>query len=290
MGDQHSFWSFFTASQNNLGWKDLWRSPCPTSCSKQVWLQNHIMLLRAKSSWVLKNLCWWRFHSLLEPYAPVLYQSSVESLFLYIQLEYLLLKFASVGSCPSFKKSLPLSSPQFLTLSRRQQFDFSLVFSSPGWINLVWWTPCRSWWPIPQLAGFEVPVVGSLLSILTAFPRQCHPQYGTGSLAQGHCHPGLWSRCSAVPAPFELWEVPLVGWLLTPPLQTPVSSLLTLQDTPPVCILQFVYQNLAKIKTSDTDTSPLSLQKTITLFKPALPWFIQLAVPSDPFILPVPGN
>lgn len=69
-----------------------------------------------------------------------------------------------------------------------------------------------------------------------------------------------------------------------------MSSLLTLQDTPPVRILQFVYQNLAKIKTSDTDTSPLSLQKTITLFKPALPWFIQLAVPSDPFILPVPGN
>lgn len=161
------------------------------------------MLLRAKSSWVLKNLCWWRFHSILEPYAPVLYQSSVEFLFLYIQLEYLLLKFASVGSCPSFKKSLPLSSPQFLKLSRRQQFDFSLVFSSPGWINLVWWTPCRSWWPIPQLAGFEVPVVGSLLSILTAFPRKCHPQCGTGSLSSRaleqvfSCTSPIWALRSA---------------------------------------------------------------------------------------------
>lgn len=175
------------------------------------------MLLRAKSSWVLKNLHWWRFPSLLEPYAPVLYQSSVKSLFLDMQLEYLLLKIGPVGSCPFFKRSLPLSSPQFLMLSWRQQIDFSLVFSSPGWINLAWWTLCRSWWSIPQLAVLEIPVDGSLLSTLTAYPGNA-----IHSVAQSHCahHPGLWSRCPAVAAPSELWEVPLVGWLLTPPVQT----------------------------------------------------------------------
>lgn len=244
------------------------------------------MLLRAKSSWVLKNLHWWRFHSLLEPNAPVLYQSCVKPLFLYIQLEYLLLKFGSVGSCPSFKKSLPLFSPQFLLLNWRQQINFSLVFSSPGWIKLVWWTPCRCWWPIPQLVGFEVPVDGTLLSILTAFPGNA-----ILSVVQGHCvlHPGLEQRFSST-TPSELWEVPLVGWLLFPPLQTLCScefsvhtvenSLLTHCSPLQSMSLQFVYQNCTKIKINDTD---ISLQGKNTLFKPALPWFIQAGCSQWPF-------
>lgn len=74
-------------------------------------------------------------------------------------------KFWICRSLP-FLQEESVSSPRFLTLSWRQQIDFSLVFSSPGWINLAWWTPAAH----SQLAVSEVPVDGTLLSSLPAHP------------------------------------------------------------------------------------------------------------------------
>lgn len=182
----------------------------------------------AKSNWVLKICNDGDFTNFPEQPTPVLYKSVVKFLFLYIQLECLLLEFGSVA-CPftaTFKMSLPLSSLQFLTLSEDSSWIFlSLLFSrlnKPSVVNFLRVLVARS----SSLQSLRSMWMATLLSnTLTASPHGITQ----GSLCSVIQVTGEGVKLYQPHLNFEKCHLELVAcWLLLFKPSSPVSSSLVL--------------------------------------------------------------